>query len=581
MIKIPQKLNPNFVIFVTWIIIMIPLLLRSLHVNTYVFDLTGAEFHGAPQVLAHDAPIYAFIFIMFYLSFLLKTPTYASILLRLAGFSVLYFYMTDVFIITQFNTHLVLDDAVKYGGDGYLYMLKLYNFFLLIPLALTLLIIASPHKLKGKAIHCFSLLVIAISLGGAGFREKENYVHSWLYSNVIDYNLSIISASKPYSAKFASKPPVIPVESCQIKQAAQNDPNIIILMVESLSSYQSDLFSGLNNWMPQIDMIASEGIALTNFHANGFNTEDGEIALLTGRLPINKTAHYINTGGITFFKGFFSSPQSLPQILNQKGYATEFLTTSTLDFSDTGEWVGSLGFDYIEGHQHPYYNQWPRFAFYAAPDEALYNRVIERVKHNQGNKSFLFIKTATTHHPFINPENNKHSESETFQYADKQIGVFYQRLKELDYFDNGMLIIVGDHHAMVPIKSAEIEKFGKLKAPAMIPAIISYGGRKTAILSQAYQQTDIYNGLKNLVSEKHCHSKWRGDPISTAPKPAHYIAHRRGDQRELITVFANDEGIEVKLDGDNTRIRDTSNNKPNERHESYNEIIDMINHTRL
>jgi hypothetical protein len=46
-------------------------------------------------------------------------------------------------------------------------------------------------------------------------------------------------------------------------------------------------------------------------------------------------------------------------------------------------------------------------------------------------------------------------------------------------------------------------------------------------------------------------------------------------------VFSKGDGIEVKLDGDNTCIRDTSKNKPNESHESYDEIIDMINHTRL
>lgn len=70
----------------------------------------------------------------------------------------------------------------------------------------------------------------------------------------------------------------------------------------------------------------------------------------------------------------------------------------------------------------------------------------------------------------------------------------------MNFFDKGMLIIVGDHHAMVPLKHKEIGMFGSAKASAMVPLIVSYGGRIQHLYNQQYQQIDIFNSLKGLVS---------------------------------------------------------------------------------
>lgn len=126
-----------------------------------------------------------------------------------------------------------------------------------------------------------------------------------MYKNVAEYNYTTLSQSALYSEEFVKK--VIAETSYKdTKFCRKHKPqrkNIIILMVESLSSYQSKFFSGINNWTPHIDSIAANNLSFTNFYANGFTTEDALIAVLTGVLPFYAPAIYSNGGG-TCFKGF-------------------------------------------------------------------------------------------------------------------------------------------------------------------------------------------------------------------------------------------------------------------------------------
>jgi lipoteichoic acid synthase len=170
---------------------------------------------------------------------------------------------------------------------------------------------------------------------------------------VFEYNSNIRSEGSPYSQDFIQN-----ISYSDSQRCIGHTPkphNIILLMVESLSSYQSKLFSDIGNWTPHLDAIARDNIYFKNFYANGFTTEDGQIALLTG-LPPNYAPSSYSDGGRTFFRGYYGFSNSLPNILKGQGYTTEFLTNGNLEYSNIGEWAESIAFDYIEGHDHPYYD---------------------------------------------------------------------------------------------------------------------------------------------------------------------------------------------------------------------------------
>ena len=566
---------------VVLLLILSPLMVKMVYIDNVLYEQTGTRLFWAMSVLVNDAIIFSGMILLFYLSYLRFMARVGSVVLRCLALFVALIYLIDILIIINFNAHLVIADAIKYASYSLNYVQQIYRgkAWLLILIALLVvgflwLVVFSRYQIKGSHVHGYSIAAILILFFVSYFATDSNdqYVHSWAYKNVVDYNRVVLSESKAYSPQFVNDFSFDEPQTCYSREPEKR--NVILLMVESLSSYQSQYFSGIRNWTPNLDKIARNNQSFHNFYANGFTTEDAEVALLTGLLPIYSPSSYTDDGGVAF-SGFFDIKASLPNILREYGYTSEFLTTADLEFSNTRDWGMSIGFDYMEGQEHPYYEGWERFHFNAAPDEALYHRIFDRIEQNSQTNFFMFIKTVSTHHPFINPENHNRSEAETFLYADKQIGLFYDKLKATGFFDDGLLIVLGDHRAMVPINAEEIDRFGAHKAVARVPMIVSYGDQYSEQETTQYQQTDIFNFLKGLVLDTQCYSDWTGDFFSK--KPAQYIAHRRGDHRNVVSVFAGEEEYMVTLNGDQTRV---TNNDP-ENHEISAHIVGKINAARL
>ena len=133
----------------------------------------------------------------------------------------------------------------------------------------------------------------------------------------------------------------------------------------------------------------------------------------------------------------------------------------------------------MEDSSNSFYDNYEKFAFKSAPDEALFLRVLDRLKTlKEKHPTFTFIKTVSTHSPFINPDNKKSSEEKTFKYSDKEIGKFYSQLQKQNFFDDGIMIILGDHRKMATLLKEEVDKFGSINAKSQVPLILISKNKK-------------------------------------------------------------------------------------------------------
>ena len=208
----------------------------------------------------------------------------------------LFTYILDVGVLWSFNTRLTWEDvhayfkhAPKYisflliGSQHWIKKIIHTSCFLLIFLSAVYFIIKPSYK-KANARHMIvlSALLVLFYLMPTDFR----YVHSWLYSNFFEYN-SENRADVYYSNEFKkdtlSKRASIEKKSFQ-KNLTPGRRNIIIILVESLSMYHSNYFSGLSNMTPHLDRIAQENISFFNFYSNGFKTENALISILLGKM---------------------------------------------------------------------------------------------------------------------------------------------------------------------------------------------------------------------------------------------------------------------------------------------------------
>ncbi|MEJ5168883.1 MAG: hypothetical protein WHU93_06925, partial [Arcobacteraceae bacterium] len=76
---------------------------------------------------------------------------------------------------------------------------------------------------------------------------------------------------------------------------------------------------------------------------------------------------------------------------------------------------------------------------------------------------------------------------------------------------------------------------------------------KQSEIAQYFQQTDIYNSLRNILNQKIKTNDWSGNFIDIIIPPK-YIVYKRGYQRGIISVFNNNLSLNVKLNGDETNV---------------------------
>ncbi len=329
--------------------------------------------------------------------------------------------------------------------------------------------------------------------------------------------------------------------------------SVILLVVESLSAYHSQMLGGLQDNTPLLDAWARDTSYLPDFHANGFTTDGGLIALLTGRVPLPAVGRYESSKAYSGYEQPIVS--DLFQQLHDASYSTQFFTASDLNFLDTGDWVRGLGFMHVEGASHPFYTHYPRGGFSEAGDQALYERYLDWYdSERNGGLHFSTLLTASTHPPFYVPGTSIGDEVQAFRWADKQIDVFIRGLETRRFFDNGVLLVTGDHRTMTIVRPAETARFGAGALSRVPMVIIGPSGLPLGAVPGRWQQADFLAGLLSVAGLPSCTDAFRGRLMGADSTTARYLLHTQGVQRDRIGVWVQDDPLpyELTMNGDDT-----------------------------
>lgn len=521
---------------------------------------SGTFLSNAGQALRNDALVFAVVGLFCWISYSPRTNRAIGVCLRALVVCAGVVYATDQVVVWYFATHLLWQDAIRHIATGpqfVVYIMAAKPLVMRVALTLTTIglcagmcrFAASRHRIRNRAGHARWAVIVLLLIGLYWSRPPTTPTTRSLLMNVFDYNRTVSDSLTPYTPEFIAS--IDRREEIHRMETAPRTPDVIVLVWESLSCYQSEFFGGDRNWTPHFDRIAREHRALCSFYANGFCSEDGAIAMLTGNLPFapprEKPAENIY---VRAFDGFHQSPDSLPRVLNRRGYQTEFLTGGDLGFAGQGTWMRNLGFDHVEGSESPAYEGIPRGFIESPADGYLFDRVLERVEASTA-PYFAFVTTSTTHPPYQSPTSGLESPQECFEYTDREVGRFVRALTESGYFENGLLLITSDHRAMAPIMQVELETRSVSRAAHWIPLVCVGLGTQPERVDASYQQTDVFQTLCNLVSAEARTSDWRGDFLSGIP--ARYVGCRQRGRRDIAGVFCDGFDVLVKLHGDQTR----------------------------
>lgn len=515
---------------------------------------TGCEGCLEPSVWANDAFLFAGFVALLAISRLTNNRVARALLAGLATGFILA-YCLDILVFRLLTHRLLATDLFHFAGDTTLLtsvlrpLLALPEGWLVLAGAALTLASAAAAVATGAAklavasrwgVVSGAILLLATHV------SQAQYIHDLALKNLLQVNLEV-DPSRAYSEeawKRTLSKPGLPLR-CEAGLAQR--PSVIVLVVESLSSYHSKLFSGLNDYTPLLDQLARDNTYLTRFHANGFSTEGGLIALLAGRVPFPTAGRHGSTMAFTVVDGDFH------RWLRKKGYRTAFFTTGQLNFGDRDRWLPAIGIEHAEGAEQPFYDGMTRGPFNATSDAALFDRFLQWHANERGSRPFMAtLLTVATHPPFISAKGET-DEGDRFREVDRQIARFVAQLEARNFFADGLMVVVGDHRAMTPILEEEQERLGDSAAMRIPAVILGAGGTPRGEWLANAQQTDLIPSLRHVISRHSCRNEWQGRFLGDAPKAPRYVLHPNPLRRNQLAVIEGAAQFTLVLDGDDTR----------------------------
>ena len=540
------------------VLLLIPILFiyRVSLVDSIIGTRNGLEGIYDTAILNADAPLLLVIGLLILGSWFPRIYTFA-VALRFVALLLLLFYIADLIVFQQFGIRILFSSVQIYAAQSAPVWEQLQEFLggrwiailktLLLGSCAFVLLFAPKKPWKFSMIFCMAVTTIAALI--ALMPWKVNYVNSWIVQNYLSANI-FVTESRQYSEKMTGSVLDRPIRPLQCKTGTDQRKNVIILMVESLSSYQSQVFEGIYDWTPELDKLASEAKVFTNMHANGFATNEGLMGTLGGVKLFAPFSHMFR--GVVPFQTAWGLEHTVPGEFNRAGYHTAFLTTGPLDFSKKGAWLTDIGFQEIEGNEQPFYEDWPKIQFYAAADEALYARSLDWIERRPSEVPWMLsMLTISSHQPYIDPETMQPDPEQAFRYADRQVAAFIRSLMSAGYFENGILLVLGDHRSMTPLLKEEEEKFGS-EAQSKVPFLI-FGEGFTGANHSIFQQSDLLDSFRHWLGSEVCEEGGLSS-VFAEDKTTACAMHVRGSSHSEVDVFCPEGVGLVKLDGDDTRF---------------------------
>lgn len=431
-------------------------------------------------LLGYETPIYFDIttdlFIVataFFLSLKRETAKWQRIA-SIAVIFLIFYNWLDACIIMSINARLTIDNVV--GNYKYINVIPYFITWKMVLFTFSISVV--PFFLRKKNLtfgtkppttnllsyEALFILFLAystmhnIKIGGGGVVRVGDYSLTALKvtkDSIETVNGKYESLVQNIEDRFAGKPWE------NVPPSNNPKPNIVLVLSESLSGVDSKYTGGLFDRLPNIDNIQRDGIGMTSAVSNGKITAHGLASSMLGQQPLK-------TGGYPSIPAQFPvdkmSGSNIIAYAKKQGYKTIVISAGQpREWQGLSGWFQSLGFDEVYDKDSPEFANTPRFTWDAPPDEYMYKLALE-LMGKQPQPFLIMVETVSLHQPYILPDiKYKVGEDDLVNlvnYVDQTTFVFYEMLKKINFFDNGVFVLYGDHRRFEELSKEERENGG-------------------------------------------------------------------------------------------------------------------------
>ena len=327
----------------------------------------------------------------------------------------------------------------------------------------------------------------------------------------------------------------------------ETPPNIVFIIVESLSSPYSGKYADNASFTPFLDSLAEHALYFPNFLATAQRT----FAVLPsslGSLPHGNR-------GFTALKNNYPSFYSLPEYLIKNGYEGTFFYGGHAAFDDMNAFVTQTGFSRISDRTeftnfNTFYQESVEPAPFGIGDRALFQNSWDEIESRLQTPKLDVYLTLSMHYPFIFEDQEYYREKaekiirsvkysdeakfikmkkytqelSSFLYTDDVLKNFFAKYKSIQEFENTIFIITGDHMMSEIPQKDEIEKY---RAPCIIYSPLLKRPKEILAVNT---QLDITPSLLALFES---HYQW------TTPTNVHWL----GQDFDTLSTYRNERTV--------------------------------------
>jgi arylsulfatase A-like enzyme len=300
---------------------------------------------------------------------------------------------------------------------------------------------------------------------------------------------------------------------CDAQPARQSRPNVVLIITDDMGWADLSSYGATDIRTPNLDRLASEGIRLTDFYANGTTCSPTRAGLISGRYQqrfgIEAPLANVARAGDS---GLPATGYSLPQLLKNHGYATGLVGKWHLGYVPEKS-PRAHGFDYFFGLKSGYHDYYTHHDGEGQPDlwendrpieiegyttDLVTQRAARFIDEHKDGPFFLDVSYTAPHWPYqvpgkpsAAPDYARHvmpTDVETstraeyvamVEHLDKQIGELLAVIDRAGIAENTIVIFTNDNGGEWLSNSAPFfgRKWTVYEGGIRVPAIVRWPGR--------------------------------------------------------------------------------------------------------
>lgn len=340
----------------------------------------------------------------------------------------------------------------------------------------------------------------------AALNAPWNFMHDVMHR--ADESINPFATMSEEEAE-AIKNKLYTVDSIAIHTNAK--PNVLLIVWESLTAkVVNQSFKG-KEITPGLNALLKEGIYFSNAYATGDRTDKGIVGVLSG-FPAQPTTSIVKIP---------AKAARLPMIskdVKQVGYHTAYYYGGELEFANMKAYLMQGGFDKFTAVDA--FDAKDKNSKWGAHDGVVANRLYQDLQKVDTPFFYTWL-TLSSHEPFETPNapvldvsTDEGKFLNVMHYSDSIVYSFIQKCKQLPWWKNTIVVIVGDHGHPLPKTEFRADNFrvpmfisgGYIQEQKQITDVVSQNDLAATVLHLLNLPHDNYKWSKNLFASKNHHA---------------------------------------------------------------------------